>query len=446
MKRKNKLLIPLVAIAICGTLGIGTFSGLFVIRQNQYNELRNGFNTLTTNFENLTSNFNNVSIVLDGTLSELEAQLLEYQILFGDNEDLQDEIDSLTNDLSELESAFQNLNNLYLELQDNFNDLTDNHTILQTSYSDLQDDFNNLTIFYDDLYILHSSLVNTYLGLLDDYYILLSLQQTTQNSLDMFLDMIINEIPMAQKMAFYYQFVRNYIEESLDFWDWTYQNMLRIQEKIILHSSGQLEDAFLEVDTILESYNFFEWDSYRDAWYTMVYVYGANSEGGFVPDEFFMAQATLQMVQSWMTNNLHYIYDSDTEWEKEWSLDFMQSPLETMMYCGGDCEDWTIFASTFFEVTGYQTAVASVHDDSHGTFGSLHHSFLFVKVGYGNYGAPHYWKLDPSENRFDWIPVDTLWCDTIGEVPSWLQWYYDFGDATWIDDHIRWEIVDGIFD
>ena len=259
--------------------------------------------------------------------------------------------------------------------------------------------------------------------------------------------MIINEIPMAQKFALYYQFVRNYLEESEDWWTWTRNFLLQIQEKIILHASGQLNDAFSEVDAILESYNFFDTSSYNDIWSTMVNVYGINSEGGFVPDDFFMQTATLQEIQSWMTNNLHYIYDSDTEWEKQWILDFMQSPLETMMYSGGDCEDWTIFASTFFEVSHFETAVASVHDDEHGVYGSLHHSFLFVKVGFGHFPPPNiYWKLDPSETSFDWFPVDTLWCDTIGDVPTWLQWYYDFGDATWIDDHIDWEIVDGIFD
>ena len=438
---KNKLLIPLIAVAICGTLGIGTFSGLFAIKQNQYNELRNDFDALTTNFENLTSDFNNVSIVLEQTMEELELQLLENQILFGDNEELKDEIDSLTEVLSDLKETLLIINILYLNLQNSFNELTEDYSVLQTSYSDLQDDFNNLTTYFDMLYEYHMIVLGEFDVLLDMYYNLYELQLDTQNSLDMFLDMIINEIPMAQKFAFYYQFVRNSATGIF-----TWNDYLQFQEKIILHASGQYNDAFSEVDTILENYDFFDVSSRSDMWSTMVNVYGVNSEGGFVPDEFFMSQAPLQMIQTWMTDNLHYIYDSDTEWNRYWSLDFIQSPLETMMYSGGDCEDWTTFFSTFAEVSMFETAVASVYDDNHGLYGSISHSFLFVKVGQGNYQSTVHWKLNPNYTRYDWIPIDSLWCVTIGDTPSWLQWYYDYGDSTWIEDHIKWEIVDGIFD
>lgn len=66
-------------------------------------------------------------------------------------------------------------------------------------------------------------------------------------------------------------------------------------------------------------------------------------------------------------------------------------------------------------------------------------------MGETAYPSTVHWHLGGGPVGYPWIPVDTLWCETIGDTPAWLQWYYDHGDATWISDHITTEIVDGIF-
>lgn len=497
---KNKLLIPLIVVSMVGLIVGSSVGGVLIVKQVKYSQLSTLYDELTGDFDNqlelyenitadyenqlelyesIVANYENLLIEMEQLSETYQDLLITYNILVGDNSDLQDDYDALLADYNllvinynSLYASYINLQNFYNDLQDDYNNLQISYDGLQSDYNNLQsdydgltDDFNNLQTAYDDLSVLYGELQSDYTTLqsnynalqidydllsadyttlLDEYNDLYLLQQTTQNSLDLFLDMIINEIPMAQKMALYYQFVRNNEEQNID-WMYGWNEVYQFEEKIILHASGQYNDAFSEVDTILENYNFFDISSYNDIWSTMVNVYGANSEGGFVPDDFFMQTATLQQIQTWMTDNLHYIYDSDTEWNRAWIIDFIQSPLETMMYSGGDCEDWTIFASTFFEVSGFETAVAGIHDDNHGLFGSFSHSFLFVKVG-SNYPSTIHWHLPYGGDGYPWIPVDTLWCDIIGDVPTWLQWYYDFGDATWIEDHIDFEIVDGIFD
>jgi len=450
---RNKLLIPLIAISICGILGIGTFSGLFVSKQIQFSNLKSDFENLDNDYsfieselEYLMSQVDLLLDLLDNTSAELEQQIINYLILLGNNTELQQEMDDLLIEYTNLQLSYntllENYNNLqvmYTTLLEQYNTLIEEYDSLATTYNDLLDAYNDLSNTYDNLIIVYNNLLNDYNALLDDYDTLQllcdyyqNLYTESQNSLDMFLDFIINSLPMAQKMAFYYQFVRN--AESV--W-WSYEEMGVFAEKLILHATSQL-NAFVSVDTILNDYNFFNVNSMDDNNETISNVFGS-----FYP--YWNSYASLQTIQNWITNSLDYIYDRNTTWNRNYNNDFFQSALETLMYRGGDCDDYAIISCAMFEKQGWETAFGGIFDSAHGLYGSFGHAYLFVKVGESAYPSTIHWTLSASDVGYPWIPVDTLWCETIGETPAWLQWYYDNGDATWIEDHIFVEIVDGVF-
>ncbi|MHA1185751.1 MAG: transglutaminase-like domain-containing protein [Candidatus Heimdallarchaeota archaeon] len=450
---RNRLLLPLITVSVCGILGMGTFSGLFISKQIQFSNLKSSFEDLT-NESSIVDNqieylTNQVELLLDlltNTTAELEQQILDYLILQGNNTELQLEIDNLLIEYSDLQASYDALLEDYNDLQvtyntllDQYNALVDDYDSLEFNYHDLLMDYNDLSATYDDLVILYDDLLDNYNTLSDDYdalQILCDYYQTlyidTQASLDMFLDFIIDSLPMAQKMAFYYQFVRN----AEPMW-WSYDDMCVFAEKLILHATSQL-NLFTDVDTILNDYNFFVANSMYDNNETISNVFGS-----FYP--YWNTGASLQNIQDWITNNIDYIYDSITTWYRTYDNDFFQSPLETFMYRGGDCDDYAILSCALFEQQGWETAFAGIFDPAHGLFGSFGHAFLFVKVGESAYPSTIHWTLSSSDVGYPWIPVDTLWCETIGDTPAWLQWYYDYGDATWISDHITIEIIDGVY-
>ncbi|MHA1875166.1 MAG: transglutaminase-like domain-containing protein [Promethearchaeota archaeon] len=450
---RNKLLIPLIVVSICGTIGLGTFSGLFIVKQVQYTSLKSDFEDLNDNFtlreDEIAYLLNEIEILLrslSNVTEVLEEQIIKYEILLGNNTLLQNELNDLQNQYDNLTASYNELLDDYNDLQEDFGSLLDKYNALSNdydyllmSYAELQDAYDLLSTAYDDLVVIYNNLQDDYINLMDDYNDLevlceyyQNLYIETQNNLDMFLEFIINELPMAQKMAFYYQFVRNAEPK----WQ-TYNEMLIFAEKIILHSTQEY-NPFSNVDVILNEFNFFEKDSMTDNNETI-----SNVFANFYP--YWNTAANLQMIQDWITDNLDYIYDSNTTWNRNYDNDFFQSPLETFMYRGGDCDDYAIISCAMFEKQGWETAIAGISDPNHGLYGSFSHAFLFVNVGESAYPSTVHWHLGGGPEGYPWIPVDTLWCETIGETPAWLQWYYDYGDETWIADHITIEIIDGVF-
>lgn len=450
---KNQLLIPLIAIGLIGLIGTSSMISLVVIKQNNIKEMGTQFSDLSSEYEALLAEFVNITECYDSLIEEYqnltenyEVTIAIYNILLANNSDLQEELDTLQATYDNLIINYNDLLDDYDLLLASFNNLQEDYNTLQDEFDGLQFDYNQLDDMYQNLNVAYQNLQDDYNSLQSDYNTLLSDYNILQNDFDaltvqyndvsntlnMFLDFIINELPMAQKMAFYYQFVRNAEPE----W-WSYDEMLEFGEKLILHSTNQY-DTFSTVDSILNEYNFFDVNSRIDNNETI-----SNVFGDFYP--YWNSAASLQMIQDWITENLDYIYDSVTTWNRNYDNDFFQSPLETLMYRGGDCDDYAIVSCAMIEKQGWDTAMGGVFDPEHGLYGAFGHAFLFINVGESAYPSTVHWYLPGGPSGYPWIPVDTLWCDTIGDTPAWLQWYYDHGDTTWIADHIHYEINDGIF-
>ncbi len=106
------------------------------------------------------------------------------------------------------------------------------------------------------------------------------------------------------------------------------------------------------------------------------------------------------------------------------------SPLETLKYRCGDCDDFSILGGYMFEINGVNVKFATISDNTYYPDG-LNHAFLWIKiVDYLSqepwWATNNHWSFNGSVS-YDWIIVDCTpgWQSSIWDRPAWYQWYKD---------------------
>ena len=299
---------------------------------------------------------------------------------------------------------------------------------LQQQVQELIDDYNVIVGENEDLEEEYNQLENDYNALLDLY-------NELNGELTGIISMV-KTLPYLDKMSYYYHWTR------MDFFEHGYYNSMMYREYLVEHAC-YLENHFGDVDSILSSYGFFETgSSMGDAWDSL------NALGSWL--NYWDGSYYEETIFSWVINNLEYRYDSETSYGRSYNFDLLLSPVETLKYRAGDCDDFATLGATMLINNGYEVALASIHDDVYYP-GGLHHAFLFVNVGESRILSklpitdPNMmWRMYDSADH-DWLIFDFTpgWQSTPWKEPGWLDWYNDNG-VVWQNwfQYVTRELID----
>ncbi|MBN1329965.1 MAG: hypothetical protein JXA54_10875 [Candidatus Heimdallarchaeota archaeon] len=312
---------------------------------------------------------------------------------------------------------FVKLNN-YNELSSEFSDLESQLLELLADYETLFGDNDDLQQQYDDLLSQYNSLELDYNDLVDLYAALLSLSQDLESEIDGLI-LSLKSLPMLDKMSFYYHLCR------LNFNPW-YDNQMVFARDLILHGSRQYNGFYSDVDSVLLKYNFFEYvTSMSEAWTAIT-----RCLGDWMLDirHYYF---DLDTIFNWVTANIDYRYDSETAYGRIYPIDLFLSPLETLKYRCGDCDDYAILGGMLFEDSLIDVRFVTIHDSTYFP-GELHHAFLWVNCEYAdwveNSVSNPIWSFNGGAT-YEWLLCDltTGWQQSIWHEPQWLTWYDNNG-------------------
>lgn len=306
---------------------------------------------------------------------------------------------------------------------------------LQEDLQELQEDFQELMADYAIIVGENEELEEQITQLMNDYNGLLVLYSQLEANLNGIITMV-KTLPYLDKMSFYYHWTR------MDFFKLGYYNSLTYREYLIEHAC-YLENHFGNVDSILEKYSFFETgSSMGDAWDSL------NALGSWL--SYWTSGHYEENIFDWVINNLEYRYDSETSYGRNYNFDLLLSPVETLKYRAGDCDDFATLGGAMLINNGYEVAYATIHDNVYYP-GGLNHAFLFVNVGESRIlsklpitNPNMMWRMYDSADH-DWLIFDFTpgWQNDPWHKPGWLQWY-DLNGVVWSDwfQYVTRELID----
>jgi hypothetical protein len=227
----------------------------------------------------------------------------------------------------------------------------------------------------------------------------------------------IKQMPITDKMAFYYQKCRQ------DYAGKTSDSKTTFGANLILHSTNQY-NAFSDTEHYFRYYNFWEkGSSMADNWAGLQRI-------TYIFDDYL--NFTGEDIHKWIDDEINYRSDGLLKLEPSSSEDFFQSPIETITRKKGDCEDYAILSGAIFEKNNYETMFAIIHDlNTTKTLGNCSfsenyanfvHAFIFVKVNTEAYSEDRLWYFEKDGVK-EWLAVDILWSEEFGEKVDWLESY-----------------------
>jgi len=380
----KSLSVALLSLAIIGLAGSASLSGILINNQIKYNNLNNNFQELQNSFTVLENSFSSLQL----NYTSLEGN---YSILFGELDELDD---------------------LYIEICDSYQELYDDFLALNETYNQLNQTHNVLSNDFSDLLDLYTQLQSVYSQLLSDYASLNSLYVAISSKLSTILNYL-QRLPFAEKMSIYYQFCRLYCEEST----------LETCRRIMLHASKQA-NYFTAIDNLLGPM-FFDFDSSMNyAWDKIIQTFSSL--------QYWSGTNTQYTIHNWIRSisGLTYISDTISGFGSVDAGDYALSPIETLKYGGGDCEDFSILCGTMLENNGHDVGIVGIIDYEF-YYIPLKHAWLWVNIDY------NYWLANSINNpiwtfdgiTYEWIVVDPTpnWQTSIWERPTWLNWYMTNG-------------------
>jgi len=224
-------------------------------------------------------------------------------------------------------------------------------------------------------------------------------------------DKIVNNLPLLDRMLFYYEYCREYNFSSKKEW-------FDFSVNLILHATKQ-DNAFSNIDQYFESKGW-EWlygDSMNDSWICVeeFLSYCYRWSGNNTSNDIFR----------WLSSNIFYEYDGIlVGGDENLTIEYIQSPLEVLFRKKGDCEDLAILGAAMFENNGFNTMIATINDPSYEnkineTLEGLNHAFFFIEIDHYN---DNLWFFE-DEDRY-WFLIDIEWMrGDIGSTPSWFYHY-----------------------
>lgn len=97
----------------------------------------------------------------------------------------------------------------------------------------------------------------------------------------------------------------------------------------------------------------------------------------------------VQAVRDWVANNIQYVRDIN-------GVETLQSPLKTLEYAQGDCDDQSTLLASLLETVGFRTRFKAIKIDETGPF-----CHVYVEVSYGR----------------GWLPAETTEPWPVGKSP-----------------------------
>ena len=304
--------------------------------------------------------------------------LNNYNILFGQDEDLQKEFDNIL-----------------------------------TTYLNLNDDYNQLEILIGELTEFHNDLSNQ----LDDYYYTLSLQ-TLPEQYNVF----------AEKVRRFY--LPAYCDDSNSEEEY-YLSYAEYSRDVVLHDSQQ-ENSFQAVSNALSPILKYSSDTMRFANYMFNSILDDRIDhwdrNRLIGNEF----EKISSINRNCIVDIFYKSDSEiTEGREELIYDYIRFPVETAYTAEGDCEDQAILEAAYLESCGFETALALIHVQDHPIYDKLYHAALLVHIENTeefatNYPEMQLWNLGEIDPYLDktWCWLDPTWDTDFGSYPLWLEAYY----------------------
>lgn len=468
-KKFSMKAILILVIMIASSLGITAmiFGFMTLISLNNYNELMDKYEGLSGEYVVLQTNYSGILVSYGdingkyqnltedyGDLNETYQDLTEdysdlndiYYILTGDYTDLQGDYDKLIINYAKLNIDYNNLKDQFDTLQQEYDELQENHTnlqgqydellinyqILQDQYNDLWDNHQILQGQYDELLINYQLLSDDYNDLLDDYNDLLVQHQDLQIQYDTFKTYISTLVLPAQYLAFAEAVRRYYMPLYLEnkygkeYW----KASVEYKRDVVLHDSWQ-ENSFGVVSNAFSECLKYGSDTMYLSWIIMYYMFWdwlPNWGGWDLSGDELLDIDTIHL---WCIDEINYEWDRNITYDQQsFNWDYIKFPVETAFRTMGDCEDQAILDASYLESCGFETAIATIHDPNHPTYGSFCHGTLLVHIedtdSYNSIFPFHpLWSLgdiDPYEGS-TWSWLDPTWNIRFGWSISWLDDY-----------------------
>lgn len=144
-----------------------------------------------------------------------------------------------------------------------------------------------------------------------------------------------------------------------------------------------------------------------------------------------------------ITLNLKYIDDETWVENSDENTTLIHSPLETALYCMGDCEEFSTFTSALFEYSGFDTVLGVVDYtktvDGIEPYSDSIHMFLWIKlpqefsVLYGPL-----WRF--GNGLYEWFCVEPQSRNPLNYDPSFVQYYQEHNLSDW-SKIFHWMVV-----
>lgn len=276
------------------------------------------------------------------------------------------ELELLQADYDSLKSDYNELLTDYDELFTSYESSTEDYDQVQLDYDDLQED-------YDDLQEDYDTLETQYNELLDDYA---SLQDAWQYNYYMSANsdalQLMEALNIGHLLADYYEEIRAYHDDigALN----TSQESAEFAAGLARHSLGQAEWFIYESD-------------YYDCADPQEYSYTtAEREFSEVMDLIDLQTddsdvEKIEKILQFINDNIHYEHDLD---------DARLSPMETLAFQSGDCDDYATLGAAMFEYVGIDSAIGFFENTETETY----HAMVLVHLNtISPYGCHYYADL-----------------------------------------------------
>jgi len=305
--------------------------------EEKYDDLSAEYVVLETKFTNLQYDY--------------YALEFNYTTLAGGYEKLQYDYNNLQEDYNLSVNSSSEWSNRYFDLQDN-------HTMLEANYSQLDRDFGQLQVSYARLELDYENLQDNYSQLKQDYE---NLQGNYSQLYEMYWDNLnltwelydelffIENINLGHLMESCYGDIRDIYDER---WDGFWWDLIGDDDEVIEFAANLAEHDLGRIfwTDPNERYKGITGENMNQV---------AHSKLSYVPDyleidEYGDPVIKVESILDFVTTWVHYEHDLNGEF---------LSPIETLTFRSGDCDDYSILVSALFELVGLESGIVFVTND-----------------------------------------------------------------------------------
>jgi len=347
MNKKNVVMV-LLSIILAGCLG---YAGAYFLYNPKYLELEKEYNTLSYQYE-----------ISQGKILGLYNQY----------DELENSFEDLNRDYTTLSVQYNALNNAHSTLTLQYDDLENKNIILKINYDELDNSYNTLTSRYDELDILYDDIKLEK----DELYAQYCLESEFRigNSLESYYDTL--REGLGPTGARYWWFSP---EES------QWQTEVEFAVALAQHDLWRIYWPTYESEyERLTGEN-----SYETAWHKL------SAIADYIPiSQTDQSTEKIKKILEFLGEHIHY--------ESEIN-DVFLSPVETLGYKSGDCDDYSILTAALFEFFGIESAIGFFKNEE-----NVYHAMVLVNLeDLGSYGNWYYSDLTSkglSEGK--WIKIE----------------------------------------